>query len=89
MNIIMGRLVEIRKLGQDRKDHLGRWSSFWLEGNRKVVQVITVYRIPESTKPGILKSRAQYDRCTGKVQTSRQYRNKLLKSLSNELKTSK
>ena len=43
VNIIMGRLVGIRKLGQDRKDYLGRWSSFRLEGNRKVVQVITVY----------------------------------------------
>ena len=67
----MGQLVRTRKLGQDRKDHLGRWSSFRLEGNKKVVQVISMYRIPESTEPGILKSRAQYDRCTGKVQMSR------------------
>ena len=48
-----------------------------------------MYRIPESTEPGILKSQAQYDRCTRKVQISRQYRNELLESLSKELKTSK
>ena len=45
-----------------------------------------MYRIPESTTPGILKSRAQYDRCIGIVKTSRQYRDELLTDLSEEIR---
>ena len=72
-----------------RKDPLGRWSTFRLEGNGKVIQIMTVYRIPESTQPGIMKSRAQYDRSTGSVKMSRQYRQDILESISKEIKTSK
>ena len=49
------------------------------------MQIITVYRIPESTQPGILKSRAQYDRVNGEVKTSKQYRDELLKELTEEI----
>ena len=65
---------------------MGRWSSFRLEGNNKVLQIITIYRIPELTAPGIMKSRAQYDRCSGEVKTSRQYCDKLLKEIANEIR---
>ena len=60
-NILMGRIVALKVQNFEKKDSLGRWSSFRLESNNKVLQIFNVYRIPESTAPGILKSRAQYD----------------------------
>ena len=44
-----------------------------------------MYRIPESIAPGILKSRAQYDRCDGVVKTSRQYRDEILDEITLEI----
>jgi len=49
------------------------------------LQIINIYRIPDSTSPGILKSRAQYDRRNGEVRMSRQYRDELLEKLSLEV----
>ena len=49
------------------------------------MQIITVYRIPDSTRQGILMSKAQYDRINGEVKTSKQYRDKLLKELTSEI----
>ena len=57
-HMLIGRMVEMKKGEQDRKDLMGRWSSFQLEGNNKIIQMINMHRIPESTKPGTLKSRA-------------------------------
>ena len=85
-NILIGRIVALRIQHFEKKDSMGRWSAFRLESNTKVLQIINVYRIPESTTPGILKSRAQYDRCTGIVKTSRQYRDELLTDLSEEIR---
>ena len=45
-----------------------------------------MYRIPDSTEDGILKSRAQYDRVKGKVHTSQQYREMLMAELVIEIK---
>ena len=58
MNILLGRAAGMRVKHYEKKDEMGRWSSFRLEGNSKVLQIITIYRIPESTAPGIMKSRA-------------------------------
>ena len=49
------------------------------------MQIIRIYRIPESTQLGILKSKAQYDRINGEVKTSKQYWDKLLNELSQEI----
>jgi len=49
------------------------------------MQIITVYRIPDSTRQGILMSKAQYDRINGKVKTSKQYCDELLKELTSEI----
>jgi len=84
-NILMGRIVALRIQPFEKKDSIGRWSAFRLESNKKVLQIINVYHIPESTTLGIFKSRAQYDRCTGIVKTLRQYRDELLVDLSEEM----
>ena len=55
------------------------------ESGKNKMQIITVYRIPESTQLGILKSRVQYDRINGEVKTSKQYRDELLNELSQEI----
>ena len=89
INILLGRVAGLRIKQYEKKDGMGRWSSFRLEGNGKVLQFITIYRIPESTAPGILKSRAQYDRCCGEVKTSRQYRDQLLDDIAEEIKIAK
>ena len=71
MNILLGRLAGLRVKGKDKYDDLEKWSSFQIEGNDKMVQVINLYRIPDSTMPGVLKSKAQYDRATGITKTAR------------------
>jgi len=78
LNILIGQLAGLRVKDKDKYDELGRWSSFQLEGNNKMVQVINLYRIPDSTTPGILKSKAQYDRATGITKTVRQYQKEIL-----------
>ena len=50
-----------------------------------MIQVINMYRIPDSTAAGILKSRAQYNRCNEEVKISRYYRDKSLEKLSEEI----
>jgi len=62
---------------------------FNIEGNNRVIRIFTIYRITESTTPGIMKSKAQYDRRTGKVKTTREYREALLTNLSEEIIKSK
>ena len=49
-------------------------------------QIINIYRISDSASPRILNSTAQYDRCSGEVQTSCQHRDDLLEQLSIEVK---
>jgi len=68
-----------------KRDKLGRWNSFRLESQKNKMQIITVYRIPDSTRQGILMSKAQYDRINGEVKTSKQYRDELLKELTSEI----
>ena len=68
-----------------KKDRLGWWNSVRLESGKNKLQIITVYRIAKSTQKGILKLRAQFDRINGKVKTSKQYRDELLKEISQEI----
>ena len=49
-----------------------------IEGGKKAMQVINMYRIPDSTQEGILKSRAQYDRAGGEVKSVKEYRKEVL-----------
>jgi len=81
VSILMERLVGLKKNNYTKKDELGRWSAFRLQSQNKVLQIMNIYRIPDSISPGILKSRAQYDRRNGEVRTSRQYRDELLEKL--------
>ena len=71
MSIVTGRLAGMVNKDKIKKDRLGRWNSVRFESGKNKMQIITVYRIPESTQPGILKSRAQYDRINGEVKTSK------------------
>ena len=48
-----------------------------------------MYRILESTQSGMLKSRAKYDRVSGEVKSSREYRTEMLRDLTNEINTLK
>jgi len=59
MNIIFSQAAALIRKGSEKRDFLGRWSPFILEVNQKALMIITVYRIPDSTIPGILTSKAQ------------------------------
>ena len=61
------------------------WSSFRLPANNKTTQTTTVHRMPESTAPGMLKSKAQHDRRMGITRTPRQCRDELLDQVSQEI----
>jgi len=88
-NILIGRIVALKVQNFEKKDSLGRWSAFRLESNNKILQIFNVYWIPESTAPGILKSRVQYDQCTGTVKTLRQYRDELITVLIEEIRVAR
>ena len=85
MNILLGRVASLYVQNFNKIDKKGRQSSFRLEGNNRILQVFNIYRILESTAPGILKSRAQYDQCKGEVKISRQYRDELLVEIAEEI----
>ena len=61
-------------------------SAFRLYGKNKIIHVINVHRILESTAKGILKSRAEHNRCTGEIKISHQCRDELLDQLTKETK---
>ena len=86
VNILLGQLVRMPQKNINKKDNLGRWSTFRLEENNKTIQIINAHRIPESAAPGILKSRAQCDRSTGMVKRACQYQEKLIESVSNKIR---
>ena len=64
-------------------DELGRWSSIKIGGNGRNVQIITMCRIPMSSKEGIYSSKAQHDRKTGNIQNAKKHRTEVLKSITN------
>ena len=86
--MIMRSLAGMKVKEKEKKDPLGRWNSFQIEGNNRVLKVITVCRIPESTSSVIIKSRVQHDRSRGEVKTSREHREELLTQLSEEVRQS-
>ena len=49
MSIITGRLAGMVNKEKNKKDRLGRWNSTRIESGKKKMQIITLYRIPEST----------------------------------------
>ena len=85
MAIFTGKIAGMIAKEHNKKDKFGRWTSTRIENGRNKMQIINVYRIPDSTQSGILKSRAQYDRVGGEVKSSQQYRTELLQELSNEI----
>ena len=85
INILLGRVAGLNVKNFSKTDRKGRWSSFRLESNQKTMQVFNIYRIPESTALGILKSRAQYDLYNGEIKISRQYQDELLEELVKEI----
>ena len=85
MSILLGRVAGMLNKEGIKRDTLGRWNSVRLESQKNKMQIITVYRIPDSTRQGILMSKAQYDRINSEVKTSKQYRDELLKELTSEL----
>ena len=73
LSILIGRIIGMKRRESERKDPLGHQNLFNIEGNNKVIKIFTIHRITESTTPGIMKSKVQYDRSTGKVKTTREY----------------
>jgi len=84
--IYTGKIAGMIIQEQTKQDRMGRWTSTRIEGGTQKMQIINLYRIPDSTQEGILKSRAQYDHIAGVVKTSKEYRNEMIKELNIEIK---
>ena len=89
VNIMFGQAAALIRKRSEKRDFLGRWSSFILEVNQKALMIITIYRIPDSTALGILKSKAQYNRKYGVIKTTNEYRKILLKEIGNKIMEAK
>ena len=70
------------------KDKLGRWSSILIGRENRVIEIITIYRLVESTEEGIITSHAQYNTVLGKHNTARQYRQTFLQDLGAHMQNS-
>ena len=79
ISMLMGRLAATKIKDKEKKDPLGRFNLFQIEGNNKVLKTFAVCRKLESTTSDVLKSRAQCDRSRGEVKTSREHREAALK----------
>ena len=64
------------------EDRLGRWSSIIIKGNRKTIEIITFYRIIESSTAGVINMHTQYNEILEKYYPTRYYRKQFLKDLS-------
>ena len=71
MAIFIGKIAGMIAKEHNKKDTFSRWTSTRIENGRNKMQIINVYRIPDSTQSRILKSRAQYDRVRGEVKSSK------------------
>ena len=85
IGIFTGKLARMIIKEHNTKDKFGRQTSTRIEAGKRKMQIFNVYRIPESTQSGILKSRAQYNRVGSKVKSSREYRTEMLRDLTNEI----
>ena len=85
LSIYTGKMAGMIQKDNSRMDKLGRWTSTRVEGGLKAMQVINMYRIPNSTQEGILKSRAQYDRVGGEVKSAKEYRKEVLQGVTKEI----
>ena len=67
------------------KDNLGRWILVILESNRKRLMIITSYRMPITSLKGNSTSIVQYIRSEGKLKSTINYRQEILKLLTNHI----
>lgn len=74
---------------EESNDKLGRWSSIVIGRELKTIEIITFYRIVDSTEEGPLKVHAQYNEMLGESHTTKYYRERLLKDLSVHIKESR
>jgi len=85
LRLFTGKLAGMIVKDKTTKDKFGRWTSTRIEVGERKMQIFNVYRIPDSTQSGILKSKAQYDRVGGEVKTTREYRTEMLRDLLTEI----
>jgi len=64
------------------EDQLGRWSAITIGRDNKLIELITVYRLNDSTDNGIITTHTQYNQVLEKNHTTRHYRQEFLKDLS-------
>ena len=74
---------------EECQDELGRWNSIVIGKELKTIEIITFYRIVDSTEEGPIKAHAQCDEMLGEHHSTKHYRNKFLKDLSAYIKESK
>ena len=62
INIIIGGVCSFYDKQTVHIDELEKWSTFQLKMNGKIVIVITMYRIPNSSEQGVFKVITQYNK---------------------------
>jgi len=86
LTMLTGKSAGMTVESKHKSSQIGQWNSVRLEGGGEKLQIINLYRIPESTAKGILKSKAQYDRVSGEIKTTKEYRENVLEEISKEIK---
>ena len=82
VTIFLGKVSGMVNKKSIRNDERGGWSSFILEGENEKIQVINLYRNPDSTSKGLMTSWVQYNRVCKTIKAAKQYRKEILRDLT-------
>ena len=88
MSIVWNQLSDL-VLHSDSNDKLGRWSSITVGRESKLIEIITFYRVINSTAEGPMKVYSQCNEVLGESNNAKYHREQLLKDLSNHINESK
>ena len=87
MSIVWNNLAELI-VDTYNGDKLGRWSSITIGRENKLIELIIIYRLVDSTEEGTMTTHAQYNEVLGSVNTAKYYRSKFLSDLTHYLRKS-
>ena len=74
MNGVRGIIANLYNLILFHKDKLGKWTTFTISNNIKIVLVIIMYRILNSNNRGSSTSIAQYNTIEARIKNATRYR---------------
>ena len=85
MVIIRGKARALMLEEKTTKSQLGNWIAIHLQHNERIIIIINIYRIPNSTQYGPKCSATQYNLKEGKAKSPSEYRREVLNQIKNYL----